>query len=220
MRATKVPMTPERCQSTSRRRIAAAMRRGSLTPLCWLAACGGSQQATAAPAPDPGPPARPAATTSDTALQQPGPPPWLSVDSAGRSVTLTLETTSGGGGAALINGYRQGGARLVVPVGWTVKWSWRNSDPGSAHSLVVMTQREKIPAEGGRSAFSNALTRSVTSGLASGQTDQTTFEAEEAGWYWLLCGVPSHALNGEWLELRVDPDAKTAGVTLKSPSPR
>ena len=82
-----------------------------------------------------------------------------------------------------------------------------------------MTQREKIPLEGGRAAFSNAMSRQVTEGLAKGQTDQTTFEAEEAGWYWLLCGVPNHALNGEWLELRVSPDAKTAGVELKKPRP-
>jgi hypothetical protein len=78
-----------------------------------------------------------------------------------------------------------------------------------------MVQREKIPLEGGRPAFSNAMTRMVTTGLAPGQTDQATFEADEAGWYWLLCGVPPHGLQGEWLELRVDPEAKTAGVEEK-----
>jgi hypothetical protein len=62
----------------------------------------------------------------------------------------------------------------------------------------------------------NAMTRSLTAGLAAGQTDQTTFEADEAGWYWLLCGVPEHAIKGEWVELRVDPDSTTASVRLKS----
>jgi hypothetical protein len=78
-----------------------------------------------------------------------------------------------------------------------------------------MVQREKIPLEGGRPAFSNAMTRSLTEGLAAGQTDQTTFEADEAGWYWLLCGVPSHAIEGEWIELQVDPAATTPRVQLK-----
>jgi hypothetical protein len=78
-----------------------------------------------------------------------------------------------------------------------------------------MTQREKVPLEGGRAAFSNAMTRSVTDGLSAGQTDVTTFEAEEAGWYWLMCGVPNHALNGEWIELRVDPEVSAASVQLK-----
>jgi hypothetical protein len=142
---------------------------------------------------------------------------WVSLDSAGSTMTLSLETRPGGSApSALINGYRNGGVRVVVPLRWTVKWNWRNADPTTPHSLVVMAQREKIPLEGGRAAFSNAMSRLVTEGLPPGQTDQTTFEAEEAGWYWLLCGVPNHALNGEWLELRVDPEAKTAKAVPKS----
>ncbi len=71
-----------------------------------------------------------------------------------------------------------------------------------------MVQREKIPLEGGRASFSNAMTRMVTEGLRPDQTDQSTFVAEEAGWYWMMCGVPGHAVEGEWLELRVDPGGK------------
>ena len=56
----------------------------------------------------------------------------------------------------------------------------------------------------------------VTEGLAAGQTDHTSFEADEAGWYWLMCGVPGHALKGEWLELRVDQAAGTAGIQIKT----
>jgi sulfocyanin SoxE-like protein len=140
---------------------------------------------------------------------------WLTVDSLGRTATLDFEITSGGT-SGLINGYRAGEARIIVPLGWTVRWSWRNADSGPPHSLVVMVQREKIPLEGGRAAFSNAMTRMVTEGLSPGQTDQTNFVADEAGWFWMLCGVPGHALEGEWIELRVDPQAKTASVELKS----
>jgi hypothetical protein len=117
--------------------------------------------------------------------------------------------------SALINGYRNGEARVVVPLGWTVKWNWRNADTSIPHSLVVMVQREKIPLEGGRPALTNAISRMVTEGLQPGATDQTTFVAEEAGWYWLMCGVPSHGLEGEWIELRVDPEAKAPSVVIK-----
>jgi hypothetical protein len=55
----------------------------------------------------------------------------------------------------------------------------------------------------------------LTGGLPAGQTDQTTFEADEAGWYWILCGVPEHAVKGEWLELRVDAEATGAKVEIK-----
>ncbi|HEV7366719.1 MAG TPA: sulfocyanin-like copper-binding protein [Gemmatimonadales bacterium] len=156
------------------------------------------------------------ATPSRSTAAADSTPPWLTVDSAGRAATLTLEVTAPPGApSALINGYRAGEARITVPLGWTVRWHWHNADSVAPHSLVVMVQREKIPLEGGRPAFSNAMSRTVTGGLPPGSTDETTFVADEAGWYWLMCGVPGHALKGEWLELRVDPDAKTAGVQVK-----
>jgi hypothetical protein len=141
---------------------------------------------------------------------------WLVSDSASRTATVSLEVTKPAGAASgLINGSGNGEVRLVVPLGWTIKWNWRNADSTAPHSLAVMVQREKIPLEGGRPAFTNAMTRMVTAGLPAGQSDQTTFEADESGWYWLLCGVPGHALGGEWIELRVDPEANAASVRRK-----
>jgi hypothetical protein len=176
-------------------------------------ACAGRQQSPSAePAPVSTPP--PAATAP---VPRPSSWHWLAIDSANKTVTLTLEITAQPNArSALINGYRNGEAGIVVPVGWTVEWSWHNADTASPHSLVVMVQREKLPLEGGRPAFSNAVTRMVTDGLPPAQTDQSTFIADEAGWYWLMCGVPGHALAGEWIELRVDPEAKAPSVKVKS----
>jgi hypothetical protein len=142
--------------------------------------------------------------------QEPSPlPAWMVADSAARTVSLTLETTgSAGGSSALINGYRSGGIQIVVPRNWTVTWHWRSSDSTAPHSLVLMAEREKLPLQGDRPALQNAMTRMVSAGLKAGQTDVTTFTADEAGWYWLLCGVPGHAIAGEWIGVRVDPDAK------------
>jgi hypothetical protein len=181
-------------------------------------ACTGRSQT-----PPPAPPvsAEPTASAEPAGSSAPALPidtSWLKSDSTAHSVTLSLRVTRPAGGpSALINGYRSGEARVVAPLRWTVKWDWRNDDPTTAHSLVLMNQREKLPLEGGRAAFSNAMSRSVTAGLPAGQTDETTFEAEETGFYWLMCGVPSHALNGEWLELQVSPDAATARLQLKRP---
>lgn len=169
-------------------------------------------------------PDQPAATTERTPPDSArtasppasGPITWLTSDSATRTAKLTLEVTRPAGApSALLNGYRAGEAQAVVPFGWTVRWNWRNTDAASPHSLVVMVQREKIPLEGGSPAFSNAMTRAVTAGLPAGQTDQTTFQAEEAGWYWMLCGVPEHALAGEWIELQVSREAQMASVVIK-----
>jgi hypothetical protein len=144
------------------------------------------------------------------------PAPWVAADPAARTVTITLEVTAPAGSpSALLNGYREGGVQVFVPLGWTVTWDWRSADSAGRHSLVVMAEREKLPTEGGRPAFTNAMSRSLAAGLPAGQTDRTTFVAEEAGWFWLLCGVPGHAIAGEWIGLRVDAEAATAGVKVK-----
>jgi hypothetical protein len=174
-------------------------------------ACSGKHQA---PSAEPAPVSSPAPVAA-TPAPRPGSLDWLAIDSANKTATVALEITAQPNArSALIDGYRNGEARIVVPVGWTVKWSWHNADTAS-HSLVLMVQREKLPLEGGRPAFSNALTRGVTEGLPPGQTDQSAFVADEVGWYWLMCGVPGHALAGEWIELRVDPEAKLPSVKLK-----
>ena len=169
---------------------------GSFLALALSAGCASAQTSANVPAP--------------ASLQ------WVVADSAARTVTIALQVTPApDGGAALINAHRNGGLQVVVPLNWTVQWDWRSADSTAPHSLVVMVEREKLPAEGGRAAFTNAMTRMVTAGLQPGQGDRTTFTADEAGWYWLLCGVPSHALAGEYIGLRVDPDARTAYVKPK-----
>ena len=149
--------------------------------------------------------------------QQPSPTPeWLVADSAARTVTLNLVVTAPAGvPSALINGYREGGVQIVVPLNWTVSWHWQSSDSTAPHSLVLMQEREKLPLQGDRPALQNAMTRMVTAGLKVGQTDVTSFTADQTGWYWLLCGVPGHAIKGEWIGLRVDPEAKIASVKEK-----
>lgn len=191
---------------------------GALAGLAIVPACGGPAQ-TATPGPSPTPheqaDARPAPAASGGFVLA-GFPEWLQVDSAGRTVMVTLEVTAHPGSpSALINGYRVGEVQIIVPLGWTVKWDWRSADSTTPHSLVVMVEREKIPLEGGRPAFSNAMTRMVTEGLRPGENDQATFVADEAGWYWLLCGVPGHAAKGEWISLKVDREAKSPSVVVK-----
>jgi Sulfocyanin (SoxE) domain len=191
---------------------------GALVVLGAAAACSSAQTTPPSPAPAPPPASAPSAVLP-AAAQAPAEqdtPAWLVADTDGRTVTIALQVTPGSsGGPALINDHHNGALQIVVPLGWTVQWDWRNADSTAPHSLVVMAEREKLPLEGGREAFTNAMTRSVTAGLPVGQGDRTTFTAEEAGWYWLLCGVAGHAIAGEYLGLRVDPETKTASVKQK-----
>jgi hypothetical protein len=183
-----------------------ALGTASLAVLGLFAACASAQT----PAPKPPVAAAPAADSGAAT------PPWLVADSAGRTLTLALQVTPApDGGPALINGYRNGELQIVVPLNWTVQWDWRSADSTAPHSLVVMVEREKLPTEGGRAAFTNAMTRMVTAGLRPGQGDRTTFTADQAGWYWMLDGVPGHAIMGEYIGLRVDPEATTASAVVK-----
>jgi len=142
-------------------------------------------------------------------------PQWMTADSGGRTVSLELKVDGAAGSPATISGYRQGGVEVVVPLGWTIRWRWINGDSTAAHSLVVMAEREKLPAEGGSPVFDNAMSRNVVRGLGPGKTDETTFTADQQGWYLLLCGVPGHALGGEWIGLKVDPDARVPAATFR-----
>jgi plastocyanin len=142
-------------------------------------------------------------------------PAWVEVDSAAHTVSLTLEARRDSvTGVVSLNGFRRGGIQVVVPLSWTVRWHWLNAD-STAHSLVVMAEREKLPLEGARPALDNAVSRNLLQGLKPGQKDESTFTADQAGWYWILCGVPGHAIAGEWIGLKVDREASWPGVVEK-----
>lgn len=153
---------------------------------------------------------------SDGLRAQASSPSWMSVDTAAHAVSLKLDVTAPAGSPSpLIGGYRDGGVQIVVPRGWTVAWQWESQDSTAPHSLVLMAEREKIPTEGGRPAIDNAMTKAVTTGLEAGSRDVTSFAAEQVGWYWLLCGVPGHAIRGEWIGFKVDAEAQVPAVVEK-----
>jgi hypothetical protein len=143
-------------------------------------------------------------------------PRWIVADATAKSVTLALEVARPSGApSAGLNGEHDGSVQINVPLNWAVHWSWRNGD-SVPHSLVVVAEREKLPMEGGHPALDNAASRAVTTGIDPGKTDETAFVADQAGWYWILCGVPGHALAGEWIGLRIDPAATSVSLKRKA----
>ena len=148
--------------------------------------------------------------------QTPDLPPWVHPDPAAKTVLLDLAVTRPAGAAsALISGEHDGRFQVIVPRGWTIKWHWINQDSTASHSLVVVAEREKLPQQGGQAVFTNAMTRGVLPGLPVGHTDDTAFEAEDGGWFWVICGVPGHAIAGEWISLRIDPAATDVAIKRK-----
>lgn len=150
------------------------------------------------------------------AAQAPALPAWVKPDPAAKTVTLDLDITHPAGApSAVISGEHDGSIQVIVPRGWTIRWHWVNQDSSASHSLVVVAEREKLPQQGGQPVFTNAMTRSVLQGLPAGRTDDTSFEAEDGGWFWVVCGVPGHAIAGEWISLRIDPAATEVGIKKK-----
>ncbi len=157
-----------------------------------------------------------ALAVSSLGAQDAGLPAWIHPDPAGKSVLLDLTVTRPAGApSAVISGEHDGSIQVIVPRGWTIKWHWVNQDSTASHSLVVVAEREKLPQQGGQAVFTNAMTRAVLPGLAVGRTDDTSFEAEDGGWFWVICGVPGHAIAGEWISLRVDPAATEVSAKKK-----
>src|ERR671921_359367 len=107
--------------------IAACLLGRTVLPLCAaLLACSPREQAAATPPPAASEPVPAASTDSSRATADSF--PWLVVDTAARTATLELVVSrKTGAPSALINGYRAGEARIIIPVGWTVKWNWRST---------------------------------------------------------------------------------------------
>jgi hypothetical protein len=144
------------------------------------------------PLPGPGP-----APTSSAPADQ-----WLSYDAGTNTVTFELIA-----GPFTFNGYRDGGATLLVPSNAKMVINFVNKD-GTPHSALVIAGDGPIPNSPTTPAIPRAYTRKALEGLAQEATDVMSFPVPENGAYRIVCGVPGHALSGMWIWLRVDPAVK------------
>lgn len=138
---------------------------------------------------------------------------FLAYDAADSLVDLKLWAGYGGANSAWnFNGYYRGNATVVVPLGWRVEATYQTLDANVPHSAAVVETREEIPNSGSdvQVAFRGASTPSFVGGISSTRDPVTfRFRADEAGRYWIFCGVPGHARGGMWIWLEV---SETAGA--------
>jgi plastocyanin len=127
---------------------------------------------------------------------------WLSYDVATNTVTFELIA-----GPFTFNGYRDGGATLLVPAKATIVMKFVNKD-GTPHSAIVISGDGAIPNSPTDPAIPRAYTNKVLEGLAQEGKDVMRFPVPDSGTYRIVCGVPGHALSGMWIWLKVDPAAK------------
>lgn len=138
--------------------------------------------------------------------------PFLSYSAADSLVDLKLWAGYGGANSAWnFDGYYRGNATVVVPLGWRVEATYQTLDANVPHSAAVVETLEEIPNSGSdvRIAFRGASTPSFTGGLSSTRDPVTfRFRADEAGRYWIFCGVPGHARGGMWIWFEVSETAE------------
>lgn len=184
----------------------------------FLAACGGGEPAQTggqqAPAASEGAMAQPAAGQMMM-------PDWMQVDSAAKTVTLSIvagQTSANNNWN--FNGHHNGDATIVVPAGYAVTVNFRNNDPAIAHSLGVVSQVGSYPPmfQNPQPAFQGAITKNPTdvqNATKPGATETISFTAGTAGEYAMVCFVPAHATAGMWIHFNVSADGR-AGVRTTS----
>jgi sulfocyanin len=137
--------------------------------------------------------------------------PLLHAASHTADVTIVANKTASGGFA--FNGYQRGGMTITVPVGWQVVVHFENADT-TGHSLAVLpsgAHQQVTPPSS--PAFAGATTPNLSAGLPKGPPVTFTFDATKAGTYELVCGVPGHAISGQWDVLVVSATADAPSVT-------
>jgi hypothetical protein len=160
------------------------------------------------PVPKPRPAPTPASTDSASApaavpTTAAVPDKGLSYDAATNTVTFELIA-----GPFTFNGYRNGGATLVVPSKANMVINFVNKD-GTPHSAIVISGDGPIPNAANDPAIPRAYTNKALEGLPQEAGDVMRFPVPESGTYRIFCGVPGHGLSGMWIWLKVDPTTKT-----------
>lgn len=145
----------------------------------------------------------------------PGDSIWVTNAPKNRAAVLNVKagspTTNDGYN---FNGVTDGDKGFVVPQGWRVVINFRNMGDTFHTAIVVAAPKDgklkdQYPLTD--AAFPGAGKRVLVHGEGSGEFDASLdFVASKPGEYLILCGRLNHALNGQYVRLIVDPNAKYA----------
>ncbi len=116
------------------------------------------------------------------------------------------------------NGFSKGGAKYVVPVGWTVEVAFTNRS-AVPHSAIVVERAVAKRVQMGDPAFEGASTPQPLRGTTGSKGETFRFKASEAGDYAIACGFPAHSANGHWVAFEVSETATAPSLQFgKNPA--
>lgn len=143
-------------------------------------------------------------------------PPWVHVNTSKKQVTFDIsEGTNGQAGQYNFDGYAHGHMTMKVPTGWHVTMKVTN-DGSTGHSLEIIKAPKAPPVHELKPAFKHAETKDIHQGMPPGSSSTFSFTASKPGKYWIMCGVPGHALLGMWDHFVVSSHAKRPSVVEHS----
>jgi uncharacterized cupredoxin-like copper-binding protein len=134
------------------------------------------------------------------------------VHTRGHAVTLDLISGQGTANGGLnFNGGFKGSKTFTVPLGSVVTVDFQNM--GMLPHSFVIRKGGAVPtdADSTDAAFPAAYApMKVEAGLKTGKSQKVTFRANKAGSYYIVCGVPGHAMGGQYINLVISKTARTA----------
>ncbi|GHF61769.1 sulfocyanin [Deinococcus metalli] len=134
------------------------------------------------------------------------------VQTKGSAVTIDLIAGQGSTNGGLnFNGGARGDRTFTVPLGATVTVKFKNMGI-MPHSFVIR-QGGAAPtdADASDAVFTSGYAPAkVEAGIRPGATTQVVFKASKAGSYYFVCGVPGHAMGGQYIRLVVSKAATVA----------
>lgn len=136
---------------------------------------------------------------------------YVSNNAASKTATIVVDANQGNvGGGLNFNGVQKAAKRFTIPAGWNVVMQFKNLGAFGHSAVVVKGTTPPASVTEKSAAFPGAATKMVMQGLGQNMTDNVKFKASTAGSYLIVCGVPGHALGGQYLGLKVVAGAKAA----------
>ncbi|WP_425145699.1 sulfocyanin-like copper-binding protein [Deinococcus sp.] len=136
---------------------------------------------------------------------------YVTSDSASKTATIVVDANQGAAGGGLnFNGAVKGAKSFSIPAGWNVVMKFKNLGQLAHSAAVVKGSTPPASVTEKDAAFPGAYTKMLMQGLGANAEETVKFKASAAGSYLIVCGVPGHALGGQYLGLKVVPGAKAA----------
>jgi plastocyanin len=136
---------------------------------------------------------------------------YVSSNASTKTATITVDAAQGAAGGGLnFNGAVKGAKSFTVPAGWNVVMKFKNMGSFGHSAAVVKGSTPPASVTEKTAAFPGAYTKMLMQGLGMNAADSVKFKASTAGSYLIVCGVPGHALGGQYLGLKIVAGAKAA----------